>query len=56
MKECLSSFFKAVMIANILQITGSLLVTGGVWAVFPPAGLVVAGVFAILFGLGLERK
>ena len=56
MKECLSSSFKAVMLANILQITGALLVTGGVMAVFPPAGFIVGGTFAILFGLGLERK
>jgi len=56
MKECLSSSFKAVMLINILQVTGAVLVTVGVWAIFVPAGLIVAGLFAILFGLSLERK
>jgi|TARA_R110000803_G_scaffold83822_1_gene149867 hypothetical protein len=44
------------MLANILQISGALLVTGGVLAVFPPAGFIVAGTFALLFGLSLERR
>jgi len=44
------------MLANILQVTGALLVTGGVMAIFPPVGFIVAGAFAILFGLGLERR
>lgn len=44
------------MLVNILQITGALMVSGGVMAVFVPAGFIVAGAFAILFGLGLERR
>ena len=44
------------MVANILQIAGAISVTVGVAMIFPPAGAIVAGAFAILFGLGLERR
>lgn len=44
------------MVANILQITGATAISAGVSLVFPPAGLIVAGIFAVLFGLSLERK
>ena len=43
MKECLSSSFKAVMLTNILQISGAVLVTGGVMAIYLPVGFIVAG-------------
>jgi|TARA_R110000782_G_scaffold231252_1_gene317633 hypothetical protein len=44
------------MLTNILQISGAVLVTGGVMAIYLPVGFIVAGAFAILFGLSLERK
>lgn len=44
------------MVANILQIGGAALVTAGAALVWLPAGFIVAGAFAILFGLSLERK
>lgn len=44
------------MVANILQIAGAVSITAGVSVIFPPAGAIVAGIFAILFGLGLERR
>jgi len=44
------------MLVNILQIGGAALVVAGVALMWIPAGLVVAGAFAILFGLSLERR
>lgn len=44
------------MLVNILQISGAVLVAVGAALVFPPAGLIVAGAFAILFGMSLERR
>jgi hypothetical protein len=41
--------------AIISQILGAILVALGVGLIFPPAGVVVAGVFAMLFGIALER-
>mgnify|MGYP003692449769 CR=1 FL=1 len=43
------------MLANILQVTGAVLVTGGVMVIFPPVGVIVAGAFAICFGWSLVR-
>jgi uncharacterized membrane protein len=39
-----------------LQIAGALAVTLGVGLMFIPAGLIVGGVFLVLFGLAAERK
>ena len=44
------------MLANVLQVGGLLAVAAGTALVFPPAGLIVAGVGAIVFGLALERE
>ena len=44
------------MVANILQIGGAVLMTVGAGLIWLPAGLLVAGAFAILFGLSLERR
>jgi len=43
------------LVATILQILGAGLVSAGAAMVFLPAGFIVAGVFAVLFGLSLER-
>jgi hypothetical protein len=42
--------------ATILQVAGALGISIGAGLIFPPAGLILAGVFALLFGLALERK
>jgi hypothetical protein len=42
--------------ASSIQILGAFLVSLGVSFVFPPAGLVVAGALAIVFGISLEKK
>jgi hypothetical protein len=42
--------------ATILQATGIAVVALGVGLWFIPAGVVVAGVGMVLFGLALERK
>lgn len=39
-----------------LQVAGAVLVSSGIGVIFPPAGIIIAGVFAILFGLALERR
>jgi len=44
------------MVVNILQISGAVLVTTGAALAWPPAGFIVAGAFAIIFGLRLERR
>lgn len=44
------------MTASILQVAGAIGIAIGVGLVFPPAGLVVAGIFALLFGISLERR
>lgn len=56
MKECRSFSSKDVMLINSLQIGGAVLIAAGAAWVFPPAGLIVAGAFAILFGVSLERR
>lgn len=39
-----------------MQIAGALAVTLGVGLMFIPAGLIIGGVFLVLFGLAAERK
>jgi uncharacterized membrane protein len=50
-----NSLSKAVM-GTYLQIAGSVAITLGVSLMFIPAGLIVGGVFLVLFGLAAERK
>jgi hypothetical protein len=42
--------------AAILQIAGAILISMAAFLLFPPAGLVVAGVFLILFGITIEKR
>jgi hypothetical protein len=42
--------------ATILQVAGALGISIGASLIFVPAGLILAGIFALLFGLALERK
>jgi hypothetical protein len=44
------------MLINSLQIGGAVFIAVGAAWIFPPAGLIVAGVFAIVFGVSLERR
>jgi hypothetical protein len=44
------------MLATVLQAVGMTVVAIGVGLWFPPAGIVVAGIGFVLFGLALERK
>jgi|TARA_R110000803_G_scaffold179094_1_gene241528 hypothetical protein len=43
------------MLANIIQVSGAVLLSLGVGLIFPPAGVIVAGILAIVFGISLER-
>ncbi len=44
------------MKATIIQITGATLIAVGAGIIFPPLGLIVAGVAALTFGIALERN
>lgn len=44
------------MIATILQGLGATVVSVGLGLWLPPVGIIVAGLFMILFGVALERK
>jgi hypothetical protein len=39
----------------LLQVVGALIISAGAALIFVPAGLVVAGVFVIAFGVAIER-
>ena len=42
--------------ATILQVTGVALVAIGAGLIFPPLGVILAGVGALVFGLAMERS
>lgn len=44
------------MAANILQVIGAVCVAIGVSLIYLPAGLIVAGLAAIAFGISLENQ
>ncbi len=44
------------MKATIIQIVGAALTAAGAGIIFPPLGLIVAGVAALIFGIALERS
>lgn len=43
-------------VANLLVTSGIVSVTAGAWIVHPSAGLVVAGIVAVLVGIGIVRN
>jgi len=43
-------------LANILQVSGAVLISVGAAIVWLPAGIILAGIASIIFGLALERK
>lgn len=42
--------------AAILQIAGATLISIAAFLLFPPAGIAIAGVFAIAFGITIEKR
>jgi hypothetical protein len=42
--------------ASSIQIIGALTFSVGVGLVYPPAGIIVAGILALVFGISLEKK
>ena len=42
--------------ASSIQIIGALTVALGVGLVYLPAGIIVAGILALVFGISLEKK
>jgi hypothetical protein len=43
-------------LSTILQIVGAATVSVGVGTIFVPAGIILAGIFAIVFGIAMERN
>lgn len=41
--------------ASLVQVVGVVAVAAGAWLLLPAAGVIVAGVGAVLFGVALER-
>lgn len=41
--------------AILAQILGATAIAVGAGLIYPPAGVIIAGVFAILFGIAIER-
>jgi hypothetical protein len=38
------------------QVAGAIAVSVGIGLIFIPAGIIVGGIFSILFGIALERR
>jgi hypothetical protein len=47
---------KKDFLAIVLQTAGATAVSTGVFMLFPPVGVVTAGIFLLLFGLAVERR
>jgi hypothetical protein len=41
--------------STIIQIAGAVAITAGATLIFPPAGLIVGGIFALLIGLAVSK-
>jgi hypothetical protein len=41
--------------SNTIQIAGAVMITAGAALIFPPAGLIVGGLFAILIGMAASK-
>lgn len=44
------------MTAMILQAAGSVVIAIGVGLIYPPAGVIAAGLLSVVIGISLERK
>lgn len=44
------------MVANLVQIVGATTIALGAGLIYPPAGVMLAGAFVLIFGLALERE
>ena len=42
--------------ASLIQVTGAVVISIGVSLVFMPAGIMIAGILMVVFGLSLEKK
>jgi hypothetical protein len=56
MKNWYRNFISKAIMATLLQALGAAAIASGVGVIYWPAGLIIAGVFLILFGLAAERK
>jgi hypothetical protein len=43
------------LLATVLQVSGACAICLGAGVIFLPGGIMLAGIFAVLFGLALER-
>jgi len=56
MKNWYRNFISKAIMATLLQALGAAAIASGVGVIYWPAGLIITGVFLILFGLAAERK
>jgi len=42
-------------VATFIQLIGFIVIAVGVWFIFPPAAIIVGGIFVVLVGIALER-
>jgi hypothetical protein len=42
-------------VATFIQLIGFIVITVGVWLAFPPAAVIIAGLFTVAFGVAWER-
>jgi len=42
-------------VASFIQLIGFIVISVGVWFIYPPAAIIVAGVLLVSFGLAWER-
>ena len=47
--------FMSSKVAVVTQVAGAIAVSIGIGLIFIPAGIIVGGIFSILFGIALER-
>lgn len=47
---------KTTGIILLMEVAGAMLVTVGVGSIFIPAGLIVAGIFLLVFAVAIERS
>lgn len=44
------------MFVRLVQVAGVVTIAVGAGMIYPPAGVILAGVFAVLIGISLERN
>lgn len=56
MKNWYRNFISKAIMATLLQALGAAAIASGVGVIYWPAGLIVGGLFLVVFGIAAERK